>query len=126
MCIAVSPDQIIVVFDALQDSHVTESLTTTKHIVDHRHHRRAYALALGVVKRPEDASDVVQEAYVKGMGIVRIKRIFSEIYTYRTAIAGPLAAKSPPTHRFSASCNTILSIQPIEGPPLPQRAQQIR
>lgn len=30
-----------------------------------RYHRRAYALALGVVRHPEDALDVVQEAFVK-------------------------------------------------------------
>jgi RNA polymerase sigma-70 factor (ECF subfamily) len=29
------------------------------------YHRRAYAVALGVVKNPEDATDVVQEAFVK-------------------------------------------------------------
>ena len=30
-----------------------------------RYHRRAYAVALGVVKNPEDANDVVQDAFVK-------------------------------------------------------------
>ncbi|MGF1469101.1 MAG: sigma-70 family RNA polymerase sigma factor [Sandaracinaceae bacterium] len=30
-----------------------------------RYHRRAYAVALGVVKNPSDAKDVVQEAFVK-------------------------------------------------------------
>jgi RNA polymerase sigma-70 factor (ECF subfamily) len=30
-----------------------------------RYHRRAYALALGVVKNPEDALDVVQDAFLK-------------------------------------------------------------
>lgn len=30
-----------------------------------RYHRRAFAVAMGVVKNPEDAQDVVQEAFVK-------------------------------------------------------------
>src|SRR5262249_18488999 len=30
-----------------------------------RNHRRAYALALGVVRHPDDAMDVVQEAFIK-------------------------------------------------------------
>ena len=30
-----------------------------------RHNRRAYALALGVVRNPDDALDVVQEAFIK-------------------------------------------------------------
>ncbi len=30
-----------------------------------RHNRRAYALALGVVKNPDDALDVVQDAFIK-------------------------------------------------------------
>ncbi|HEY0477691.1 MAG TPA: sigma-70 family RNA polymerase sigma factor [Kofleriaceae bacterium] len=30
-----------------------------------RYHRRAYALALGVVRHPDDAMDVVQEAFIK-------------------------------------------------------------
>jgi RNA polymerase sigma-70 factor (ECF subfamily) len=30
-----------------------------------RYHRRAYALALGVVRHPDDALDVVQEAFIK-------------------------------------------------------------
>ena len=30
-----------------------------------KYHRRAFAIALGVVKRPEDARDVVQEAFIK-------------------------------------------------------------
>lgn len=30
-----------------------------------RYHRRAYALALGVVKNPDDALDVVQDAFIK-------------------------------------------------------------
>ena len=33
--------------------------------LDDRHHGRAYAVALGVVKNPSDARDVVQEAFVK-------------------------------------------------------------
>ena len=30
-----------------------------------RYHRRAYALALGVVRHPDDALDVVQDAFIK-------------------------------------------------------------
>jgi len=30
-----------------------------------RYHRRAFAIAIGVVKRPEDALDVVQDAFIK-------------------------------------------------------------
>ncbi|HEY4241553.1 MAG TPA: sigma-70 family RNA polymerase sigma factor [Kofleriaceae bacterium] len=30
-----------------------------------RHHRRAYALALGVLRNPDDAMDVVQDAFIK-------------------------------------------------------------
>ncbi|NOY90407.1 MAG: sigma-70 family RNA polymerase sigma factor, partial [Deltaproteobacteria bacterium] len=35
-----------------------------RELFDH-YHRRAYAVALGVVKNPEDALDVVQDAFVK-------------------------------------------------------------
>lgn len=31
----------------------------------HRNHRRAYALALGIVRHPDDALDVVQDAFIK-------------------------------------------------------------
>ncbi|MEO6774548.1 MAG: sigma factor, partial [Kofleriaceae bacterium] len=30
-----------------------------------RYHRRAYALAVGVVRHPDDALDVVQDAFIK-------------------------------------------------------------
>ena len=36
------------------------------------------------------------------------------------------AANLPSTHQFSTSFSPILGLNPIEGPPLPQRAQQIR
>ena len=66
-------------------------------------------------------------------GIARIKRIFSEIYTYRTTIAGPLPTNPSPLRRqllldapVFTSCTPILGLNPIVSPPLPQRAQQIR
>jgi RNA polymerase sigma-70 factor (ECF subfamily) len=47
-----------------------------------RYHRRAYAVALGVVKNPHDALDVVQEAFIKVHRHIANFQGSSSIYTW--------------------------------------------
>jgi RNA polymerase sigma-70 factor (ECF subfamily) len=56
-----------------RDSHADDALVAQARTGDRaafqalfqKYHRRVYAVALGVVKRPEDAMDVVQDAFIK-------------------------------------------------------------
>jgi RNA polymerase sigma-70 factor (ECF subfamily) len=46
------------------------------------YHRRAFAVAMGVVKRPEDAEDVVQDAFVKVHKHIQAFQGSSSFYTW--------------------------------------------
>src|SRR3954468_21745398 len=56
-----------------------------------RYHRRAYALALGVVRRPEDALDVVQDAFIKAHKYLDKFEGNSSFYTWLYRIVMNLA-----------------------------------
>jgi RNA polymerase sigma-70 factor, ECF subfamily len=47
-----------------------------------KYHRRAFAIALGVVKRPEDALDVVQDAFIKVHKHIATFQGSSSFYTW--------------------------------------------
>jgi len=56
-----------------------------------RYHRRAYALACGVVRNPEDALDVVQEAFIKAHRHLEKFEGSSSFYTWLYRIVMNLA-----------------------------------
>jgi len=47
-----------------------------------RYHRRAYSVALGIVRNPDDAREVVQEAFIKVHGYLGSFRGSSSFYTW--------------------------------------------
>jgi len=52
-----------------------------------RYHRRVYAVALGVVRNPDDAQDVVQDAFIKAHRNLSSFRGTSSFYTWVYRIA---------------------------------------
>jgi len=56
-----------------------------------RYHRRAYAVALGIVRNPDDARDVVQDAFIKVHGYLRDFRGSSSFYTWLYRIVANVA-----------------------------------
>ena len=64
-----------------------------------RHHRRAYALALGVVRDSEDALDVVQEAFIKAHKHLDRFEGTSGFYTWLYRIVMNLAIDHLRKHR---------------------------
>src|SRR3954468_13631026 len=56
-----------------------------------RYHRRAYALALGVVRHPDDALDVVQDAFIKAHKYLDKFEGNSSFYTWLYRIVMNLA-----------------------------------
>jgi RNA polymerase sigma-70 factor (ECF subfamily) len=56
-----------------------------------KYHRRAFAIALGVVKRPEDALDVVQDAFIKVHKHIGAFQGTSSFYTWLYRIVMNLA-----------------------------------
>ena len=56
-----------------------------------RYHRRAYSVALGIVRNPDDAREVVQEAFVKVHGYLGAFRGSSSFYTWLYRIVHNLA-----------------------------------
>lgn len=56
-----------------------------------RYHRRAFAVALGIVRNPDDAREVVQEAFIKVHGYLRDFRGSSSFYTWLYRIVANLA-----------------------------------
>ncbi len=56
-----------------------------------RHHRRAYAVAIGVVRNPEDALDVVQDAFIKAHRHLAKFQGTSSFYTWLYRIVTNLA-----------------------------------
>ena len=64
-----------------------------------RYHRRAYALALGVVRHPDDALDVVQEAFIKAHKYLDKFEGNSSFYTWLYRIVMNLAIDHLRKHR---------------------------
>lgn len=64
-----------------------------------RYHRRAYALALGVVRQPEDALDVVQDAFIKAHRYLDKFEGTSSFYTWLYRIVMNLAIDHLRKHR---------------------------
>jgi RNA polymerase sigma-70 factor (ECF subfamily) len=56
-----------------------------------KYHRRAYAVALGVLKRPDDAMDVVQDAFIKVHKHIATFQGASSFYTWLYRIVMNLA-----------------------------------
>jgi RNA polymerase sigma-70 factor (ECF subfamily) len=57
----------------------------------HKYHRRAFAVALGVLKRPDDAQDVVQDAFIKVHKHIATFQGASSFYTWLYRIVMNLA-----------------------------------
>jgi RNA polymerase sigma-70 factor, ECF subfamily len=66
-----------------------------------RHHRRAYSLALGVVRNPDDALDVVQDAFIKAHRHLDKFEGNSSFYTWLYRIVMNLAIDHIRKHRRS-------------------------
>jgi RNA polymerase sigma-70 factor, ECF subfamily len=64
-----------------------------------RYHRRAYALALGVVRNPDDAFDVVQDAFIKAHRYLDKFEGNSSFYTWLYRIVMNLAIDHIRKHR---------------------------
>ncbi len=64
-----------------------------------RYHRRAYALAFGVVRHPEDAMDVVQDAFIKAHKYLDKFEGNSSFYTWLYRIVMNLAIDHLRKHR---------------------------
>lgn len=64
-----------------------------------RYHRRAYALAFGVVRHPEDALDVVQDAFIKAHKYLDKFEGHSSFYTWLYRIVMNLAIDHLRKHR---------------------------
>lgn len=64
-----------------------------------RYHRRAYALALGVVRQPDDALDVVQDAFIKAHRYLDRFEGNSGFYTWLYRIVMNLAIDHLRKHR---------------------------
>jgi RNA polymerase sigma-70 factor (ECF subfamily) len=64
-----------------------------------RYHRRAYALALGVVRHPDDALDVVQDAFIKAHRHLDKFEGASSFYTWLYRIVMNLAIDHLRKHR---------------------------
>ena len=64
-----------------------------------RYHRRAYALALGVVRHPDDAMDVVQDAFIKAHRYLDKFEGNSSFYTWLYRIVMNLAIDHLRKHR---------------------------
>jgi RNA polymerase sigma-70 factor (ECF subfamily) len=61
------------------------------HELFQKYHRRAFAIAIGVVKRPEDALDVVQDAFIKVHRHIGTFQGSSSFYTWLYRIVMNLA-----------------------------------
>ncbi|MEO8554398.1 MAG: sigma-70 family RNA polymerase sigma factor, partial [Kofleriaceae bacterium] len=64
-----------------------------------RYHRRAYALAFGVVRHPDDALDVVQDAFIKAHKYLGKFEGNSSFYTWLYRIVMNLAIDHIRKHR---------------------------
>jgi RNA polymerase sigma-70 factor, ECF subfamily len=64
-----------------------------------RYHRRAYALALGVIRHPDDALDVVQEAFIKAHRYLDKFEGNASFYTWLYRIVMNLAIDHLRKHR---------------------------
>ena len=64
-----------------------------------RYHRRAYALAFGVVRHPDDALDVVQEAFIKAHKYLDKFEGNASFYTWLYRIVMNLAIDHLRKHR---------------------------
>ncbi|HEY2733134.1 MAG TPA: sigma-70 family RNA polymerase sigma factor [Polyangiales bacterium] len=76
------------------DALVEEARTGSKAAFEQlfqKYHRRAYAVALGVLKRPEDAMDVVQDAFIKVHRNIATFQGASSFYTWLYRIVMNLA-----------------------------------
>jgi RNA polymerase sigma-70 factor (ECF subfamily) len=76
------------------DALVEEARNGSKaafHALFQKYHRRAYAVALGVLKRPEDAMDVVQDAFIKVHKNIGAFQGSSSFYTWLYRIVMNLA-----------------------------------
>jgi RNA polymerase sigma-70 factor, ECF subfamily len=76
------------------DALVEEARNGSKaafHALFQKYHRRAFAVALGVLKRPEDAMDVVQDAFIKVHKNIGAFQGTSSFYTWLYRIVMNLA-----------------------------------
>jgi RNA polymerase sigma-70 factor (ECF subfamily) len=76
--------------DALVDAARKGDPAAFRQLFDN-YHRRAYAIALGVVKRPDDAHDVVQDAFIKVHKHIANFQGTSSFYTWLYRIVMNLA-----------------------------------
>jgi RNA polymerase sigma-70 factor (ECF subfamily) len=84
-----------------------------------RYHRRAYALALGVVRHPDDALDVVQDAFIKAHRYLDKFEGNASFYTWLYRIVMNLAIDHIRKHRKVKPVELDETrIDPDEGDPL--------
>jgi len=83
-----------------------------------RHHRRAYSLALGVVRNPDDALDVVQDAFIKAHRHLDKFEGNSSFYTWLYRIVMNLAIDHIRKHRRAKAVD-------IDDVPLKDSEEQV-
>ncbi len=88
---------------ALDDDELVEAARRGDHdafrTLFERYHRRAYALAVGVVRNPDDALDVVQDAFIKAHKYLDKFEGNSGFYTWLYRIVMNLAIDHLRKHR---------------------------
>lgn len=82
-----------------------------------RYHRRAYYAALGVVKNPEDAQDVVQEAFIRAHRGLATFQGSSSFYTWLYRIVRNLAIDTLRRRKHVAEFDDKLKAEDTDGPP---------
>lgn len=80
-----------------------------------RHNRRAYALALGVVRNPEDALDVVQDGFIKAHRYLPKFEGTSSFYTWLYRIVMNLAIDHLRKHKRAQHVDFNDAISHLEG-----------
>jgi RNA polymerase sigma-70 factor (ECF subfamily) len=80
-----------------------------------KYHRRAFAVALGVVKRPEDAMDVVQDAFIKVHKNIGAFQGTSSFYTWLYRIVMNLAIDHLRRRRKVVEWGDDIPLQTVAG-----------
>jgi len=85
------------------------------HALFNKYQRRVYAVALGVVKRPEDAMDIVQDAFIKVHRHLDTFQGSSSFYTWLYRIVMNLGIDHVRKHRKLVEWGDDVSLEQVVG-----------
>jgi len=85
------------------------------HALFNKYQRRVYAVALGVVKRPEDAMDIVQDAFIKVHRHLDTFQGSSSFYTWLYRIVMNLGIDHVRKHRKLVEWGDDVSLDQVAG-----------